>query len=62
MYKNVHSWPNSQFGGLKDGLFNEAYQASMLCTVAKPAIAPTPSVIKIENASFMYGCLEFYFH
>lgn len=39
-YSSVHTGPNTQLGGLKEGLFNKAYQVGTACDVNIPATAP----------------------
>jgi len=50
MYNTVHTGPNNQSGGLKDGLWSVAYHPVTADDVNIPAIAPTPNV-RINEAT-----------
>jgi hypothetical protein len=41
MYRVVHTGPKTQFGGLNEGLFRDAYHSGTACAVKIPAIDPT---------------------
>jgi hypothetical protein len=45
MYSKVQTGPNTQLGGLKEGLFKVLYQESTDSAVNKPPIAPTDNGI-----------------
>jgi len=51
MYRVVHTGPNTQLGGLKDGLFSVAYHPGTAPAVNKPAIAPKPRGNAIDTNS-----------
>lgn len=51
MYRDVHTGPNTQLGGLNEGLFNDAYQVGTACEVNIPATAPTDKGIIKETIS-----------
>lgn len=54
-YKMVHTGPNNQFGGLKNGLFRLAYQVGISETVKIPPSEPNPTIKMTEITSF---CVE----
>ncbi len=51
-YNVVQTGAKIQFGGLKKGLFNPAYQVGMAGVVASEPIAPINKQAIIANASF----------
>ena len=53
MYKEVHTGPKTQLGGLKEGLFNDAYHVGTACEVNIPAIAPTDRGNNNDTASLI---------
>ena len=50
MYSRVHTGPKIQFGGVKAGLFNDAYQAFTELWVAKPDRNPIKRQSTTETA------------
>lgn len=52
VYKLVHTGPNSQLGGLKDGLFKPAYQFGISAMVKIPPREPIPMVAINEMINF----------
>jgi len=55
IYNNVQTGANSQFGGLKNGLWIVVNHPSTADEVNRPAIAPTASGIKMEMMNFTIG-------
>ena len=53
IYREVHTGPKTQLGGLKEGLFNEAYQVGTAWEVNIPATAPTDNGNKMDIISLI---------
>jgi len=58
MYSDVHTGPNIQLGGLKEGWFSVAYHSGIAFAVNIPAIAPRPKGRRIDTTNLSI-CLLF---
>jgi hypothetical protein len=55
IYKVVHTGPNSQLGGLKDGLLSVANHELTELAVKKPEIPPTANGTEMEIINLKIG-------